>query len=292
MWGRQGTILLVGGHVFLASLAAPGLLFATESPEAPPADSEAPPPSVAPEPPDMQSPAPQQQPAPQAPPASDETATVTAPTPAGRASDETATVTAPTPAGPTQTRTKDKTDETARASATRTVAMRDIKFKPRNITIDPGDTVQWRNDDPERHNALGENGSFETPVIEEGETSSHTFDREGSYPYFCSLHAGMEGRITVGASSGGGSGGSGGGSDGGGSGTGSSGSFGSTGGGAASSSTGSTGTTGTTSTSGSGSGSTSSLPTTGHELVWLALIGAGLLTVGAALTALAARRIY
>jgi LPXTG-motif cell wall-anchored protein len=278
MWGRQGTILLVGGYVFAASLAAPGLLFATESPEAPPADSDAPAPSVPPEPPDVQSPALQQQPAPQAPPAPDQAPP--APDQAPPAPDETAKVTAPTPAGPTQTRTN---KASARASATRTVAMRDIKFKPRNITIDPGDTVQWRNDDPERHNALGENGSFETPVIAEGETSSHTFNRKGSYPYFCSLHAGMDGRITVGASSGGGSGDSGGGSGGGGPGTGATGSS------TAGSSTGSTGTTGTTSTS--GSSSTSTLPATGSDLVWLALIGAGLLTLGAA-TALVARGVY
>jgi LPXTG-motif cell wall-anchored protein len=261
-------VLLTGGYVFLASLAAPAVLFATEHPQPPPSASEAPTQSAPPAPATAeQPPAAEEQPTPEPPPAPDEKVEVSA----------------PTAAGPTQTRTKNRT---ARASATRTVAMRDIKFKPRNITIDPGDTVQWRNDDPERHNALGENGSFETPVIEEGETSSHTFDREGSYPYFCSLHAGMEGRITVGASSGGGSGGSGGGSGGGGSGTGGTGGSGATGSSTAGSSTGSTGTTT------SGSGSTSSLPATGQDLVWLALIGAGLLTLGAALTALAARRVY
>ena len=64
---------------------------------------------------------------------------------------------------------------------------------------------------------------------------------------------------------------------------------GATGSGTADFSTGSIGTTGTTSTS--GSGSTSTLPATGSDLVWLALIGAGLLTLGAA-TALVARRVY
>jgi LPXTG-motif cell wall-anchored protein len=271
MQGRREMVLLIGGYVFLASLAAPAVLFATEEPQPPPTASEAPTQSAAPAPvTDEQAPAAEEQPTSEAPPAPDEKAEVSA----------------PTPAGPTQTRTK---NASARASATRTVAMRDIKFKPRNITIDPGDTVQWRNDDPERHNALGENGSFETPVIDKGETSSHTFNRKGSYPYFCSIHAGMEGRITVGASSGGGSGGSGGGSGGGSSGTGGSGGSGATGSGIAGFSTGSIGTTGTTSTS--GSGSTSSLPATGSDLVWLALIGAGLLTLGAA-TALVARRVY
>jgi LPXTG-motif cell wall-anchored protein len=282
MQGRREMVLLVGGYVFVASLAAPAVLFATEDPQPPPTTSEAPAPSApttldeqppAPSAPatlDEQPPAPEEQPTPEPPPAPVEKTEVSA----------------PTPAGPTQTRTK---NASARASATRSVAMRDIKFKPRNITIDPGDTVQWRNDDPERHNALGENGSFETPVIDEGETSSHTFDRKGSYPYFCSLHAGMTGKITVGASSGGGSGGSDGGSGGGGSETGGFGGSRATGSSTAGSSTGSAGTTATTSTS--GSGSTSTLPATGSDLVWLALIGAGLLTLGAA-TALVARRVY
>jgi LPXTG-motif cell wall-anchored protein len=275
MQGRREIVVLIGGYVFVASLAAPAVLFATEDPQPPPTASEAPAPSAPPTL-DEQPPAPEEQPTPEPPPAPDEQTEVSAPAPAEPT----------TPAEPTQTSTK---NASARASATRTVAMRDIKFKPRNITIDPGDTVQWRNDDPERHNALGENGSFETPVIDEGETSSHTFNRKGSYPYFCSLHAGMEGRITVGASSGGGSGGSGGGSGGGSSGTGGAGGFGATGSGTAGFSTGSIGTTGTTSTS--GSGSTSTLPATGSDLVWLALIGAGLLTLGAA-TALVARRVY
>jgi LPXTG-motif cell wall-anchored protein len=262
MWGKPGPVLLVSGYVFMATLAAPGLLFASEDPPQAPAAPEAPTPSPAPVQ-DDQSTIPEEPPAP----------------------DEEVQVSAPAPAGPVQTREK---EAPATASATRTVAMRNIEFKPRNITIDPGDTVQWRNEDPERHNALGENGSFETPVIEDGETSSHTFSQKGSYPYFCSLHAGMEARITVGASSGGGSGGgSSGGSGGGGSRTGGTGG---TGSGTAGSSTGSTGTSGTISSS--GSGSTSSLPATGHDLVWLALIGAGLLTLGAALTALAARRVY
>jgi LPXTG-motif cell wall-anchored protein len=284
MQGRREMVLLIGGYVFLASLAAPAVLFATEDPQPPPTASEAPTQSAAPAPAseaptqsaapapvtDEQAPAAEEQPTSEAPPAPDEKAEVSA----------------PTPAGSTQTRTK---NASARASATRTVAMRDIKFKPPNITIDPGDTVQWRNDDPERHNALGENGSFETPVIDKGETSSHTFNRKGSYPYFCSIHAGMEGRITVGASSGGGSGGSGGGSGGGGSASGGIGGSAATGSGSAGFGIGSTGTTGTTSAS--GSGSTSTLPATGSDLVWLALIGAGLLTLGAA-TALVARRVY
>jgi len=170
----------------------------------------------------------------------------------------------------------------ARAAATRTVLMEDIKFKPRKIRIDPGDTVQWENRDEARHDALGENGRFETPIIDRGETSSHTFDSKGRFPYFCSIHEGMTGTIQVGASSSGGGGGGGGGGSGGtgsdtggtGSGTGAIVGPGSSG---TSSGTGSGASFGSTSSGGTGS----TLASTGSELLWLGLVGYGLVAVGA-----------
>jgi plastocyanin len=164
----------------------------------------------------------------------------------------------------------------ATVAATRTVAMQDNFFKPKRITIDPGDTLQWDNRGEVDHNAIGENGRFETPTIGPGESSSHTFDREGRFPYFCSIHQGMTGTIQVGASSGGGGGAGGGGSGG------------TTGSGGSSGSFGSSGSSGSTSSGGSGtfgssssSGGSSSLASTGSELLWLGLTGYGLLALGA-----------
>jgi LPXTG-motif cell wall-anchored protein len=183
---------------------------------------------------------------------------------------------------------KGATRADARAAATRTVVMRNIKFNPRDIAIDPGDTVRWENDDSEKHNAIGEDGKFETPVIGEGESSQHTFNSPGKIEYFCSLHANMDGTITVRGSGGGGGGsggGGGGGSGGGGGGSDdtSNGAGGASGGG----STGSTGSTGSIFTpsesSSPGGSSSSSLPATGEDLPWLALLGYGLLALGALL---------
>jgi Copper binding proteins, plastocyanin/azurin family len=153
------------------------------------------------------------------------------------------------------------------------VLMRDIEFQPRNFTIDPGDTVRWENEDSEPHNAIGENQSFETPVIDQGESSEHTFQESGKFPYFCSIHSGMDGTITVRGSGSGGSGSGGSGSEG------NSGDTGSGTGGTAASG-GSSGSSGTGSGS-SGSGSNSNLPATGHDLLWLGLIGWGLMALGA-----------
>lgn len=165
----------------------------------------------------------------------------------------------------------------ARAAATQTVLMEDIKFKPRKVRIDPGDTVQWENRDEARHDAIGEDGSFDTPIIDRGETSSHTFASKGKYPYFCSIHEGMTGTIQVGASSSGGGGDGGGG--GGGSGGASSGSGGTAAGGSSSGTSSGTGSSGFGSSS--ASGNSSSLPSTGSELLWLGLIGYAMLAFGA-----------
>ena len=162
----------------------------------------------------------------------------------------------------------------AHSSATTNVAMRDIKFKPHRITISKGDTVQWENEDEAKHDAIGEDGTFDTPIISKGETSSHTFSKAGSYPYFCSIHQGMDGKITVSSSSSGGGG------------SGGNGSGGTSGGG---DSTGGSGTSSFGSTSG---GSSSSLPATGEDLGWMALVGGSLLWLGAAIGVVALAQLH
>jgi LPXTG-motif cell wall-anchored protein len=172
---------------------------------------------------------------------------------------------------------------------THEVVMRDISFVPKTITIDVGDTVTWRNEDSEPHNAIAEDDTFKTATIEQGETASATIEQAGTYPYFCSIHAGMKGTVKVG--SGGGSGGGGSGSSGGSGGSGSSGTGSGSAGGdflgdPSSSPSAGSGTSG--SSLGGGTGDPSSLPTTGQDdALWFALAGAWLLSVGAAIRAAA-----
>lgn len=160
---------------------------------------------------------------------------------------------------------------------THEVAMRDIEFVPKKIGIDVGDTVTWRNEDSVDHNAIADDGSFESGNFGEGETFSATISEAGTIPYVCTLHSGMKGTIVAG----GGSGESG------------------SGGGSGDESTGSGTSDGSgddplispDAPSGVGSGTSaeasgdSSLPTTGSDGIWLAIAGAWLLGVGAAIRA-------
>lgn len=273
--------LLVSGYVFAVTLVSPAVLFASEDPEVVPAGepvvappgAAAQPPQTAGTEPESGSEVPGQEPEDGA----------TGPPPPTPATDPVKPSTGGDEARPQSGGGRRGGGPKAIASATRTVAMRDIEFKPRNLTIDPGDTVRWENQESEPHNAIGENRSFETPVINEGETSEHTFQRSGDYPYFCSIHQGMDGTITVrgSGSNGSGSGGSGSGGGSGGSGSGI--------GGTAASGTSGGGTTATGSGSTTGSGSSSSLPATGLDVLWLGLIGWGLLAFGAGLALLGPR---
>lgn len=264
----QGITLLVSGYVFLACLAAPGVLFASAEPEPGfPGDGAAAPAPTGDEQQPVEPAGAGEEPGGGA--SDDGVPAATDPGPSGATNEPAATPPTTARSGRAGAR------RGARAAAIRTVAMRNIEFKPRNITIDVGDVVRWRNEDDVPHDALGRNNSFETPVIEGGETSQQSFDEGGRYPYFCSIHQGMTGTIQVGSSGTGAGGGSG-------SGDTSTGSGGSAAAGGTSGTGIASGTGGTTGFGSSGStGTTSTLPATGSDVLWLGLVGYGLLALGA-----------
>ena len=83
-----------------------------------------------------------------------------------------------------------------------------MQFSPRNLTIQPGDTVTWVNQAEEEHNMVsypdgfpaGAQGFASELLTKEGQTWSHTFTVEGTYEYHCIPHLflGMHGSIVVG----------------------------------------------------------------------------------------------
>lgn len=186
-------------------------------------------------------------------------------------------VVAPAPADAEQSTAASSSKQT-----THEVVMKDIAFVPKQISVEVGDTITWRNEDSVDHNAIANDDSFSTENFGQGETASATIDHSGTIPYICSLHAGMKGTITA-------AGGTGGGGSGSGSGAGSGGSGGS-GTGADSSPDDFLTDPGTSPGTGLGaspsaSNGDSSLPLTGSDSVWLAIAGAWLLSVGAAIRA-------
>lgn len=77
------------------------------------------------------------------------------------------------------------------------IAMRDIEFIPENATAQVGDTVCWPNEDDIQHNAVAEDGSFESPLYPGGQIFTATMEEAGTIEYVCTIHPGMDGTIEV-----------------------------------------------------------------------------------------------
>lgn len=79
-------------------------------------------------------------------------------------------------------------------------------FSPRNVTIQPGDTVTWTNSNQGEHNVASTDAGFSSGAPSLSWTFSHTFDSPGTFEYFCEPHRalGMTGTVTVKEEDGGG----------------------------------------------------------------------------------------
>jgi hypothetical protein len=77
------------------------------------------------------------------------------------------------------------------------VTIADFRFTPATITIRVGETVTWTNAGPSAHTASVRDGSFDTGVLQRGQSASHTFTRAGTFSYFCRIHPFMQGSVVV-----------------------------------------------------------------------------------------------
>ena len=78
------------------------------------------------------------------------------------------------------------------------VTMKDLKFHPGSVTIQPGGKVTWTNDDSVGHDVTADSFESGSPGgIDGGSTFSHIFKKAGTYNYVCSVHPGMEGTVKV-----------------------------------------------------------------------------------------------
>jgi len=87
------------------------------------------------------------------------------------------------------------------APKTVTVVIRDFKFEPATLTLDAGDTVEWKNDDIVPHTATADGGGqkpeFDSGTIHTGAAWRSVTRNKGRYNYTCTLHPNMEGKLIV-----------------------------------------------------------------------------------------------
>ena len=83
------------------------------------------------------------------------------------------------------------------AASPAAVQIDNFHFAPATLTITAGTTVIWKNDDDSPHRVADNNGTFKSAALDTDDTFSHTFATAGEYPYICSIHPYMVGKIIV-----------------------------------------------------------------------------------------------
>lgn len=80
---------------------------------------------------------------------------------------------------------------------TTNVEIKDMAFSPAAISVSPGQTVSFVNNDNINHTVTAIDNSFDIGVLVPGETYTKTFDSPVIVSYYCKLHPSMQGRIEV-----------------------------------------------------------------------------------------------
>ena len=77
------------------------------------------------------------------------------------------------------------------------VSIVNFTFSPGEITIAPGESVTWTNDDGAPHGLVYQDGANAPDLLLPGASFSRRFDRPGTYDYSCAVHPYMTGRVIV-----------------------------------------------------------------------------------------------
>ena len=79
------------------------------------------------------------------------------------------------------------------------VKIDNFSFGPAALTVPVGTTVTWTNRDDIPHTVVSSDDPkvFKSKVLDTDERFSFTFNKAGTYPYFCSIHPKMTGKVVV-----------------------------------------------------------------------------------------------
>lgn len=77
------------------------------------------------------------------------------------------------------------------------ITIENFAYSKPSITIKAGESVTWTNKDSVGHTATADDGSFDTPLIEQGQSETVMFDKPGTYAYHCTPHPNMKATVVV-----------------------------------------------------------------------------------------------
>lgn len=91
-------------------------------------------------------------------------------------------------------------DTTRAAAATGSVAVvrvANLAFGEPSLHVRAGTRVRWVNGDQVQHSVTADDGSFDSGLIEPGQSYERVLDRPGEYTYHCTPHPFMKARVIV-----------------------------------------------------------------------------------------------
>jgi len=78
------------------------------------------------------------------------------------------------------------------------VKIDNFTFGPPEVTVNAGTTVKWVNRDDIPHTVVSDDkATFKSKALDTDDAFSYTFTKPGTYPYFCSIHPKMTGKVVV-----------------------------------------------------------------------------------------------
>ena len=85
---------------------------------------------------------------------------------------------------------------------TNEIFMQNIAFSPASKTVAVGTTIKWINKDNATHDVISGTPGNPSGLFSSGDMGANakftfTFSQAGTFPFFCSHHAGMTGTIIV-----------------------------------------------------------------------------------------------
>jgi plastocyanin len=78
-----------------------------------------------------------------------------------------------------------------------TVEITKFAFTPGELTVAPGTTIVWTNHDEVPHTVASANKRLMSKALDTDDRFEHTFDEEGDFAYYCTLHPFMTGVVHV-----------------------------------------------------------------------------------------------
>lgn len=85
----------------------------------------------------------------------------------------------------------------APASHIHTIRIQGFRFQPDNLTVEVGDTVEWKNADIVPHTVTAGDNTFHSGLIQPDHSWKLVVKKPGTYSYFCTPHPNMKAILVV-----------------------------------------------------------------------------------------------